>query len=485
MGWGNPPVSWSEMERLLSGRPSDGPSLQGRGNGTRKAIQGDAAQRSSARRDGEPHEGHLGPWPPDDGSEDGWVRDPLAFDDSERIDGPGTLRPPREEHFPGDGGDSPAWSRHRTPYRSPAGARPTGVTVPYAELHAHSNFSFLDGASHPEELVEEAARLGLEAIALTDHDGMYGVVRFAEAAQELGVPTVYGAELSLGLSAPQNGVPDPEGDHLLVLARDPDGYRAISRAITEGQMHTHGEKGRPVLRRRAGRGDARRARPGAHGVPQGVGAPGAGRGGGGRAPPASSTVSSRCSAPRTSRSSSPTRACPDDTERNAALAGLAAGADRGRGLRTVATTGAHYATPDRARLAAALGGGAGPAQPRRRRGLAAAGAGPPALRGGDGRSASPATPQAVAHAAELGRECAFSARPAGARAAAVRGARGRDRGELAAPADVDGGGAALRRPDALAAGVRGDRARARGHRDAGLPRLLPHRRRHREVLRRS
>ncbi|WP_376765999.1 PHP domain-containing protein [Amycolatopsis pithecellobii] len=52
--------------------------------------------------------------------------------------------------------------------------------VPYAELHVHSNFSFLDGASHPEELVEEASRLGLDAIALTDHDGMYGAVRFAE-----------------------------------------------------------------------------------------------------------------------------------------------------------------------------------------------------------------------------------------------------------------------------------------------------------------
>src|SRR3954462_12573930 len=150
----------------------------------------------------------------------------------------------REAKNPGDGSDSPAWSRKRLPYETST-ERAHGV-VPYAELHAHSNFSFLDGASHPEELVEEAARLGLQAIALTDHDGMYGVVRFAEAAQELGIPTVYGAELSLGLSAPQNGVPDPEGDHLLVLARDPDGYRAISRAITEGQMHTHGEKGRPV-----------------------------------------------------------------------------------------------------------------------------------------------------------------------------------------------------------------------------------------------
>src|SRR5438105_11501372 len=90
----------------------------------------------------------------------------------------------------------------------------------YAELHCHSNFSFLDGASHPEELVEEAARLGLTALALTDHDGMYGVVRFAEAAAAVGLPTVFGAELSLGLSRPQNGAADPEGTHVLVLARD-------------------------------------------------------------------------------------------------------------------------------------------------------------------------------------------------------------------------------------------------------------------------
>ena len=57
------------------------------------------------------------------------------------------------------------------------------AAVPYAELHCHSNFSFLDGASHPEELVSETVRLGLEALALTDHEGVYGVVRFAEAAR--------------------------------------------------------------------------------------------------------------------------------------------------------------------------------------------------------------------------------------------------------------------------------------------------------------
>src|SRR5471030_248242 len=82
----------------------------------------------------------------------------------------------------------------------------------YAELHAHSGFSFLDGSSDPEELVAEAHRLGLAALALTDHHGFYGVVRFAEAARVCGLPTVFGTELTIGLTAPQNGVADPEGE---------------------------------------------------------------------------------------------------------------------------------------------------------------------------------------------------------------------------------------------------------------------------------
>ncbi|WP_307645408.1 error-prone DNA polymerase [Nocardia uniformis] len=109
-------------------------------------------------------------------------------------------RPGRPEPA-GDGGDSPAWSRKREPYRAAPLPPAAGPTVPYAELHAHSAYSFLDGASQPEELVEEAVRLGLEALALTDHDGFYGVVRFAEAAREWGMPTVFGAELSLGTAA--------------------------------------------------------------------------------------------------------------------------------------------------------------------------------------------------------------------------------------------------------------------------------------------
>ena len=93
--------------------------------------------------------------------------------------------------------------------------------------------------------MEQAVDLGLEALALTDHDGFYGVARFAEAAQELGLPTVFGAELSLGLTAPQQGVPDPEGSHLLVLARGVEGYHRLAAAITEAQL-AGDEKGRPV-----------------------------------------------------------------------------------------------------------------------------------------------------------------------------------------------------------------------------------------------
>ncbi|MGK3205249.1 error-prone DNA polymerase [Amycolatopsis sp. MEPSY49] len=175
----------------------------------------------------------------------GWNNPPVPWKDLARTLAGGAP--------PGDHGDSPAWGRRREAYRRP-GDLPTRrnddggetVRVPYAELHCHSNFSFLDGASHPEELVEEAARLHLDAIALTDHDGMYGVVRFAEAARELGVNTVFGTELSFGLTNPQNGVADPEGEHLLLLARGDQGYRALCRAITAGQIHEKAEKGRPI-----------------------------------------------------------------------------------------------------------------------------------------------------------------------------------------------------------------------------------------------
>ncbi|KQZ83247.1 DNA polymerase III subunit alpha [Microbacterium sp. Root166] len=143
-----------------------------------------------------------------------------------------------------DGGDSPAWSRKRGPYVPPGIERPAEA-IPYAELHAHSSFSFLDGASSPEELAEEAERLGLHALAITDHDGFYGIVRFAEAAEALQLKTVFGAELSLELPKPQNGEPDPAGAHLLVLARGESGYHRLAAALTHAQL-AGAEKGRPV-----------------------------------------------------------------------------------------------------------------------------------------------------------------------------------------------------------------------------------------------
>jgi len=126
-------------------------------------------------------------------------------------------------------------------------ARPPSADQSYAELHCHSNFSFLDGASHPEELVREAARLGLAALALTDHDGFYGHVRFGEAARAVDLPAVFGVELSLDPSGPRTREPDPRGRHLVVLARDAVGYAHLSRVVAEAHL-AGGEKGRPVVR---------------------------------------------------------------------------------------------------------------------------------------------------------------------------------------------------------------------------------------------
>lgn len=147
-----------------------------------------------------------------------------------------------------DGGDAPGWSRKRPKTEPKPIAGPAEPVVPYAELHCHSHFSFLDGASGPDALVEEAVALGLHGLAMTDHDGFYGAPRFAEEAgkyPEVGLRTVYGAELSLGLRAPQNGVADPEGSHLLVLARGVEGYHRLAAAITDAQLRGD-EKGRPV-----------------------------------------------------------------------------------------------------------------------------------------------------------------------------------------------------------------------------------------------
>ena len=67
----------------------------------------------------------------------------------------------------------------------------------YVPLWCRSNFSFLDGASHPDELVEQAHALGIEALALTDRDGVHGMVRAHVKAKELGVRLIVGAEVTV------------------------------------------------------------------------------------------------------------------------------------------------------------------------------------------------------------------------------------------------------------------------------------------------
>ena len=122
----------------------------------------------------------------------GWSNPPISWSEHERklreASRPGSSPP-----VGADAGDSPAWSSHRAPYQPPEDAEPYQDPIEYAELHLHSSFSFLDGVSSPEKLVETGRSLGLRAVAITDHHGLYGAVRFAEAAAVHQMPTVFGA----------------------------------------------------------------------------------------------------------------------------------------------------------------------------------------------------------------------------------------------------------------------------------------------------
>ncbi|MGH2408359.1 MAG: PHP domain-containing protein, partial [Candidatus Limnocylindrales bacterium] len=169
--------------------------------------------------------------------------------------------------------------------------------APFAELHAHTNFSFLDGGSTVDDLAVRAIELGLDALAVTDHDGLYGAVRFVSAAQEAGLRPIVGLELELrdaaapdafGLVVPHRrrsrkgpkvGAPaaaeasegrpvrppierqrppghrEPRreelrrvrgrerGPHLVLLARDLSGYRSLCRLVSAA--HLAGTKGVP------------------------------------------------------------------------------------------------------------------------------------------------------------------------------------------------------------------------------------------------
>ncbi len=101
------------------------------------------------------------------------------------------------------------------------------LDAPYVPLWCKSNFSFLEGASHPDELVEEAHRLGLHAIALTDRDGVYGLVRALMKAEELGVQLIAGAETTLF-----------EGSRIVLLCASREGYANLCRLLSKGRLRS-------------------------------------------------------------------------------------------------------------------------------------------------------------------------------------------------------------------------------------------------------
>src|SRR3979411_99859 len=95
--------------------------------------------------------------------------------------------------------------------------------TPYVELHCHSNYSFLDGASHPEELVERAAELGMPALAITDHGGGDREGKVINPRKRVGIHPVVGAELEIA------------GRHRVLIARDMAGWSNLCRLIS----HAH------------------------------------------------------------------------------------------------------------------------------------------------------------------------------------------------------------------------------------------------------
>ncbi|QUR69601.1 DNA polymerase III subunit alpha [Mycobacterium spongiae] len=301
-----------------------------------------------------------------------------------------------------DGADDGPRSHRRGTYQPPdsQAAGTFRSAFAYAELHAHSAYSFLDGASTPEELVEEAARLDLRALALTDHNGLYGAVRFAEAAAELQVSTVFGAELSLGPEA-RTEQPDPPGPHLLVLARGPEGYRRLSRQLAAAHL-AGGEKGKPRFDV-----DTLAEAAGGHwhiltGCRKGTVRQALSNGGAAAAERALADLIDRFTPGRVSIELTH-HGHPLDDERNAVLAGLAPRF----GVGVVATTGAHFAHPSRSRLAMAMGA------IRARQSLDSAAGWLAPLGGSHLRSGEEMArlfaqrPEAVTAAAELGEQCAF------------------------------------------------------------------------------
>jgi error-prone DNA polymerase len=133
--------------------------------------------------------------------------------------------------FPARGGEG---SESGTRFRSAVPGTSPGAAA-YVELHAHSAYSFLDGASLPEELAARAAELGYDALALTDHDGVYGSLEFAHAAKHFGVRPITGAEVSVALGV---GSTEPSRAHVTLLCETQHGYANLCRILTDAHART-------------------------------------------------------------------------------------------------------------------------------------------------------------------------------------------------------------------------------------------------------
>ena len=121
-----------------------------------------------------------------------------------------------------------------------ARAPSVGARAPYVELHCHSAFSLLDGASHPEALVDRAVELGYRTLALTDHDELGGIVAFAQAGDGAGLECIVGAELTV-----RDDDDGTRAHHLVLLAETRAGYGNLSTLITRARMDC--DRGRPSL----------------------------------------------------------------------------------------------------------------------------------------------------------------------------------------------------------------------------------------------
>jgi error-prone DNA polymerase len=121
------------------------------------------------------------------------------------------------------------------------------ATPPYAELHCHSAYSFLDGVSLPEELAQRAGELEYGALALTDHNSVSGSMELAQVAEGCGIRAIHGAEIDMVVDG-DGGVPVAGAPrHVTLLVRDARGWRSLCRIVTLAHRHTREGGGRRAL----------------------------------------------------------------------------------------------------------------------------------------------------------------------------------------------------------------------------------------------